>query len=135
VVLGGLIANTGFTITGDRTSADQGRLHHQREQTRRLLAAFHGHQVLRHAVRFGRVIERTGFIFMERKSIGRIKEASIASENKFGGYLSPSMDIGLYDVPDSPNTFTKVALAGWLQVVAFDSLIEDTTRGGGASAG
>ena len=48
-----------------------------------------------------------------------MKDASIASEKNRGGYLLPSMGIRLSDVPNSLYTFSKVPLAGWLQVVAF----------------
>jgi len=45
---------------------------------------------------------------------------------KFSGYLSPSMDIKFSDVPNGLGAFSKVPLAGWLQIVAFCGLIENT---------
>merc|ERR1711972_748102 len=45
---------------------------------------------------------------------------------KFGGYLSPSMGIKFSDVPNGLGAFSKVPLAGWLQIVAFCGLIENT---------
>merc|ERR1712050_569273 len=45
---------------------------------------------------------------------------------KFSGYLSPSMGIKFSDVPNGLGAFSKVPLAGWLQIVAFCGLIENT---------
>merc|ERR1712084_99201 len=35
---------------------------------------------------------------------------------KFGGYLSPSMGIKFSDVPNGLGAFSKVPVAGWLQI-------------------
>merc|ERR1712176_901271 len=45
---------------------------------------------------------------------------------KFSGYLSPSMGIKFSDVPNGLGAFSVVPLAGWLQIVAFCGLIENT---------
>merc|ERR1719188_426340 len=45
---------------------------------------------------------------------------------KFSGYLSPSLDIKFSDVPNGLGAFSTVPLAGWLQIVAFCGLIENT---------
>jgi len=45
---------------------------------------------------------------------------------KFSGYLSPSMGIKFSDVPNGLGAFSKVPLAGWLQIVAFCGFIENT---------
>merc|ERR1712032_1315387 len=45
---------------------------------------------------------------------------------KFSGYLSPSMGIKFSDVPNGLGALSKVPLAGWLQIVAFCGLIENT---------
>merc|ERR1712003_263410 len=45
---------------------------------------------------------------------------------KFSGDLSPSLGIKLSDVPNGLGAFSKVPLAGWLQIVAFCGLIENT---------
>jgi len=44
--------------------------------------------------------------------------------SKLGGYLSPSIGIKFSDVPNGLVAFSKVPLAGWLQIVAFCGLIE-----------
>ena len=46
--------------------------------------------------------------------------------SKLGGYLSPSMRIKLSERPGGSVAFSKVPLAGWLQIVAFCGLIEYT---------
>ena len=45
---------------------------------------------------------------------------------KLGGYLSPSIGINFFDVPNSLAAFSKVPFALWLQIVAFCGLIENT---------
>merc|ERR1712039_1018991 len=42
------------------------------------------------------------------------------------GYFSPSLGIKFSDVPNGLGAFSKVPLAGWLQIVAFCGLIENT---------
>ena len=46
--------------------------------------------------------------------------------SKTDGYLSPPMGIKLSEGPDRLIAFSKVPLAGWLQIVAFCGLIEYT---------
>merc|ERR1712039_1084958 len=45
---------------------------------------------------------------------------------KFSGYLSPSMGIKFSDVPNGLGALSVVPLAGWLQIIAFCGLIENT---------
>merc|ERR1719190_300530 len=45
---------------------------------------------------------------------------------KFGGYLSPSLDIKFSDVPNGLGALSKVPLAGWAQIVLFCGFVENT---------
>ena len=50
----------------------------------------------------------------------------VQEDSKLSGYLSPSMGIKLFERTSSSVAFSKVPLAGWLQIVAFCGLIEST---------